>query len=144
MSATLSSIDPSEIIGLGAIEEAVLDSASLPPDEVRKRYLVIGDALYVSAQALRLDEDFDNLLVFAVGVAEEMSEVVLQQAISLSNRRHWQYRPLRLKNDQGNDPNSEIIGRSDQGNAMVDCLLYHLLKDDRYAAGANALIASQG
>lgn len=78
MSADLSSIDPSEIIGLSTIEEAVLDSASLPSDEVRKRYLLIGDALYVSAQALRLDEDFDNLLVFAVGVAEEMSDVLLR------------------------------------------------------------------
>lgn len=144
MSACLSSVDPSELIGLSTIEQTVLDSASLPADEVRKRYLVIVDALYASAQALHLDEDFDNLLVFAVGVAEEMSEVVLRQAISLSNRRHWQYRPLRLRNDEGNDPNSEVIGRGDQGNAMVDCLLYHLRKDERYAAGANALIASQG
>ncbi|WP_046658698.1 hypothetical protein [Lysobacter capsici] len=144
MSADLSSIDPSEIIGLSTIEEAVLDSASLPSDEVRKRYLLIGDALYVSAQALRLDEDFDNLLVFAVGVAEEMSDVLLRQAIALSNRRHWQYRPLMLKSDEGNDPNSEVIAKDDQSNAMVDCLLYHLRKDDRYAAGANALMASQG
>ncbi|ATE73190.1 hypothetical protein [Lysobacter capsici] len=141
MSATVERVDPVEIVGLEIIRAAVLESASLPIDQVKDRYLVIGDALYHSAQVLRLDEDYSNLLTFAVGVAEELSDVQLARALKFSNQRHWQYRPLILKSEAGNSPYSELVAEEYQKDAMIDCLLYHLIKDARFESGARALMA---
>lgn len=139
MSTEAHTITQSPLLGMEDIEKAVLDSAALTPAEAEERFRRIGDILLLNVQVLDLDEDIDNLATFAVGAAEELSDFLRERTLRFAGRRHWQYRPLILKKGGNNDAFSDLYPPEFRKETMMECLLYNLCKDDRFAEGANAL-----